>query len=113
MNQQAYNLLGLMMRSRRIDIGATKILEGIKRGKYHLVILAEDASELTQEQFRKQAAKTNVKVIVFGTKQTIAESIGKDVTVAIGIIDKGFADKMRSILEKKIMIEGDSCHGEN
>ncbi|MGL5043248.1 MAG: L7Ae/L30e/S12e/Gadd45 family ribosomal protein [Culicoidibacterales bacterium] len=101
MSKQLDNLIGLMMRARKIDVGTAKIVEGIKKNKYHLVILATDASELTKEQFNKHARNSQTNIREYGTKDSLADAIGKGVTVAIGIKDKGFFQKVEEIMSNK------------
>lgn len=101
MSPEIHNLFGLMMRARKIDVGSAKIIEGIKKKKYPLVVLAEDASDLTVEQFEKQAVKTKTEIIRCGRKDSLADAIGKATTVAIGIVDRGFAKKIQQLLQDK------------
>jgi len=94
------NLLGLMMRARKIDMGTAKIMDGIRKRKYTLVILANDASKQTRKQFCQKTEYYEVPLIEMGTKESIGAAIGKDIAVAVGLTDVGFTKKIYEVLEK-------------
>lgn len=100
MEQQVHNLLGLMARARKIDVGTEKIYEGIKRQKYNAVVLAEDAKPNTRNKMERLASTHNVEIINLATKDELANAIGKTFTVAIAIKDTGFTKSLKKILEK-------------
>lgn len=100
MKQQVLNLLGLMTKARKIDVGTAKIYDGIKKDKYVSIILALDAEVKTREKITRLCETHQLQLIDFGTKEELAAAIGKQLTVAIAIKDKGFNDKLKSLIEK-------------
>jgi len=98
--QQIFNLLGLMARARKIDVGTAKIYDGIKKNKYPSIILARDAEVKTREKIERLCEAHNVKLFDFGTKETLAHAIGKQLTVAIAIKDMGFNNQLSKLFKK-------------
>ena len=89
-----------MARARKIDVGTEKIYAGIKKNKYQLVVLAKDAQDKTREKIERLTTAYHVPLINLGTKEQLAAAIGKELTVAIAIKDKGFSDALNKKIEK-------------
>lgn len=95
---KVHNLLGLAMRARKVDVGSEKVEAGIRANKYQLVIIANDASDLTQERFMRLMQKNKTNYVFYSDKIRLAEAIGKFETVAIGVTDRGFATKILTLI---------------
>ena len=50
-NSNILGLIGLAMKAGKISFGADSVEEDCKKGKIHLLIIAQDASERTQKPF--------------------------------------------------------------
>lgn len=99
MDQKIHNLLGLMARSRSIDVGTAKIYTGMKIGKYKLVIVAADAEANTRERLETYAKNYQIELLTLGTKEELAAAVGKTLTVAIAIKDKGFSQSLIRLIK--------------
>lgn len=98
--KQLFNILGLAMRARMVDLGTDKVIVGMKKNKYPLVILASDASDATTEKILFIAKKYNTKMIKFATKENLGYAVGKAQAVVIGIPDVGFVSKIIALYEQ-------------
>jgi len=98
--QRVLNLLGLMARARKIDVGTAKIYDGIKKNKYASIVLATDAEVKTREKFERLCSLHQLQLFDFGTKEELAQAIGKELTVAIAVKDRGFNNQLRNLFKK-------------
>ncbi len=94
LNNDVLNLLGLVSRARQMVTGDV-LLKAIRQGQVKLVIIAQDASDNTKKKYQDKCSFYNIECIVIGNIDQISQAIGKDNRVAIGIKDKGFADKIK------------------
>lgn len=73
------------------------VLEGIKKEKVKLVIVAGDSSEKTKKNIRYVCTNNDINVIELSTIEELSHIIGKRNKAIIGITDKNFSD---GIMEK-------------
>lgn len=73
------------------------VLEGIKKKKIKLVIVAVNASEKTKKNIRYVCTNNGINVIELSTIEELSHIIGKRNKAVIGITDKNFSD---GIIEK-------------
>ena len=93
-----YGLLGLTAKAGKISFGTDSCLEMISKRKVKLIIVAEDSSERTINNFREKCKQNNIDFYVFGKKDEISKSIGKVNKTVIGIKDKNLAGAIIKIL---------------
>jgi ribosomal protein L7Ae-like RNA K-turn-binding protein len=86
------NMLGLAMKAGKVSSGEEMVLESVKAGKAHLVIIAADASDNTKKLFHDKCGYYDVPVIEYGTKTELGWAIGKAERSSIAIEDKGIAE---------------------
>ncbi|TCZ80003.1 YlxQ family RNA-binding protein [Paenibacillus albiflavus] len=98
MSDKFYSGLGLATRARKLVTGEETVLKAIRSGEAKLVILAEDASEGTHKKFHDKCTFYNVPIIVYGTRESLGASIGKEARVSIAIVDEGFVKMLRKSL---------------
>ena len=79
------------------------VLEGVKRRKVKLVILANDASSKTKENINFFSEKYKIPLIIFGNIEKNSIVIGKKGRAVIGITDSRLADEIQ-----KLIIGGES-----
>lgn len=81
----------------KVISGMDAVLEGIKKKKIKLVIVAKDSSEKTKKNIRYVCTNNDINVIELSTIEELSHIIGKKNKAIIGITDKNFAD---GIIEK-------------
>lgn len=69
MNEPIYRLLGLCMKAGRLLSGSEQIKTAVKDGKGILLILAEDSSERTKEEYIRLAKLSGITWRIFGEKE--------------------------------------------
>ena len=74
------------------------VLEGIKKGKVKLIIVAKDASEKTKNNLAFTSEKFKIPLIIFGDIDTNSKAIGKKGRAVIGVIDSGLANKIQELI---------------
>lgn len=97
-NNKIYGLLGLTSKAGKLAFGTDSCLEMIAKHKVKLIIVAEDSSERTINNFREKCKQNDIDFYVFGKKEDISKSIGKVNKTVIGIKDKNLAGAIIKIL---------------
>lgn len=99
MDESVYRFLGLIQRAGKALSGNLQLAEGLKKGNGVFLLIAEDASERTKEDYRKSAEYHHIACRTAGEKGRLGRALGKGERSAVLITDKGFA----KALEKKLM----------
>jgi ribosomal protein L7Ae-like RNA K-turn-binding protein len=94
------SLLGIAAKGRNVVSGEFQTLEAIKKGSAMLVIIAEDASDNTKKLFADKSSFYRIPIVVYGTKEELGGSIGKDFRSSLGVCNAGLADAIIRQLEK-------------
>ena len=105
-------MLGLCMRAGKLGSGELSVLETIRKGKAHAVIISEDASENTKKQFMDKCSFYKVPSVFFGDKESLGHAIGKGVRTSLVVTDRGLAQS----LLKNLLLEdqfGGNVNGKN
>ena len=97
-NNKVYGLLGLTSKAGKIAFGTDSCLEMISKHKVKLIIVAEDSSERTINNFKEKCKQNDIDFYIFGKKEDISKSIGKVNKTVIGIKDKNLAGAIIKIL---------------
>ena len=95
LDKNTISLLGLAMRARKIATGDV-LLKSIRQKKVDFVIIAEDASDNTKKKYIDKCTYYHIDYCVMGQSEELSQAIGKNNRVALGILDKGFANKIKS-----------------
>ncbi|RKL69035.1 hypothetical protein CR203_03065 [Salipaludibacillus neizhouensis] len=93
------NLLGLMQRARKIVTGEELVVKAIQKKRVVFVIIAADASDNTKKKVTDKCHYYEIPYIFFEDRYVIGQAIGKAERVTVGLVDKGFANKFRSLIE--------------
>ncbi len=101
MPQTLQSILGLCQRAGKIASGDVAAEQALKRRKAALLILAEDASERTQEKFVALARQSGVPCYRVGTRDELGGAVGKAHRAALVVQSRDFAKGMIGILEKE------------
>lgn len=83
--------LGLAYVAKKLVIGTEKTVELIRKQRVYLVLLANDASELTKKKILDKARFYNVEVSQTMSSNQLSLSIGKKGVKVIGVTDRGFS----------------------
>ncbi|ANZ94033.1 MULTISPECIES: L7Ae/L30e/S12e/Gadd45 family ribosomal protein [Brochothrix] len=93
--------IGMAMRAGKITAGEDFVIADARKSKAKLVIIATDASERTQKKLIDKCTYYETPYVLFGTRETLGAAIGKFDRVVLGVLDGGFAKKIRSLLSDK------------
>lgn len=91
------SLLGPAFRARKIVTGDA-LLKAIRSRKVECVLLADDASENTKKKYLDKCSYYHIPIFIFADIDSLSKAIGKDNRVCVGISDKGFAVKIKSMI---------------
>ena len=91
-------MLGLATKAGKIVFGTESCLDMIAKKKVKLIIVAEDSSERTINNFKEKCIQSNIDFYVFGNKEDISRAIGKTNKTVVGIKDKNLAGAIQKIL---------------
>ena len=94
MNEPIYRLLGLCMKAGRLLSGSEQVKTAVKDGKGILLILAEDSSEWTKEEYIRLAKLSGITWRIFGEKEKLGHAVGKGIRAVILISDSGFGTSL-------------------
>ena len=93
------NLLGLATKAGQTASGEFMTEKAVKSGKASLVLVSEDASENTRKMFQNMCTYYEVPIYVFGKKEELGHSIGKEMRASLAVTDVGFAKTLKKQLE--------------
>ena len=82
-----------------------------KKRTSKMVIVAADASDNTKKMFNNMCSFYQVPIYLFGDKQMLGHSMGKEYRASLAFLDKGLAQAVRKQLE--IAKNGGSNNGKN
>ena len=94
-----YSLLGLAKKSGSLKPGEMGSIEAIKKKQCKLLIIADDASDNTKKKFINLSKNYNISNIIFGSKEEIGSSIGKEFISVVAILDSNFTKAILELLE--------------
>ena len=95
---RALGLIGISAKAGKVAFGTEQVQEGIERNKIKLVIVAEDASDRTKENFIRLATKHNVKMVIYQTIENLSRAIGKQNKAVIAIKDNNLGEEIYKII---------------
>ena len=81
--------------------------EAIKEHKARLVIIASDASGNTRDNISNKTTFYKVPLCFYGTKETIGHAIGKADRSCVAVLDRGFADSIRKLVEASSSVQSE------
>ncbi len=83
------------MRAGKLVTGDEGVLKAVRSGEAKLVIIAEDASDNTRKKFQDKCRFYGVPLMEMGSKAELGGSIGKEMRVILGVLDRGFAQMLQ------------------
>lgn len=91
-----YSLIGLAHKAGKVVSGEAQIKRATRSRKVNLVIVSEDSSKNTKDNYESFCRHYKVNIIFIGNKNRLGYCIGKSARAALAITDKGFADIIRN-----------------
>lgn len=91
-----FSYLGLAQRAGKLVSGEEAVEAAIRKGKVHLLIIAEDASLNTKSKFLNMARHRRIDYEILGMKEQLGMAIGKARRAVVGVVDRGFAETIHS-----------------
>lgn len=100
-DHRIYSMLGLATKAGKIVSGEFMTEKTVKNGTACLVIVSEEASDNTKKMFTNMCRFYEVPLHIFGTKEELGNSMGKEFRASAAVTDPGFA---KAIQEKLVNI---------
>lgn len=98
-NNKVYGLLGLSMKAGKISFGTEATIDMINKRKIKLIILSNDASDRTINNFKQKCEENNIPIYIFGDREQLSKAIGKTNKTVLGVKDKNLANAIKKILD--------------
>ncbi len=106
-NNKVLSLLGIAQRGRNVASGEFMTEKTVKEFSARLVIVAEDASFNTKKEFKDMCSFYEVPYVEYGTKESLAHAIGKEVRASLSVTDDGIARKIQKLInDEKSVADG-------
>lgn len=97
--QQLLNLIGLAYRARKLSLGVDTISKDIQNERIYFVLIATDIEKNSKKQLIDKCHYYEVPYGSITDRYTLGNALGKQPRVAIGITERGFAQKCQSLLQ--------------
>lgn len=95
------SMLGIAAKAGKIASGEYQTEHSVKAGEAFLVVVAEDASDNTKKMFLNMCQYYETEYIVYGTKEELGRSIGKEFRASLAVTDEGLAKSVQKKLAAK------------
>lgn len=106
MTDKILSMIGLAMKAGKVVSGEFMSEKMVKTGKAFLVIVSEEASDNTKKMFRSMCAFYKVPFYIYGTKENLGHSMGKEFRASLAVTDEGFAKSIgKRLKEAEIIAE--------
>lgn len=91
-------MVGMAMKAGRVVSGEFSTEKAVKEGKVFLVIVSEAASDNTKKKFRNMCTYYEVPMYIYGTKEELGHSMGKEFRASLAVTEEGFAKSIEKRL---------------
>lgn len=91
-------MVGMAMKAGKVVSGEFSTEKAVKTGKAFLVIVSEAASDNTKKMFRNMCSYYEVPMYVYGTKEDLGHSMGKEFRASLAVTEEGFAKSIEKRL---------------
>ena len=88
------------MKAGKVVSGEFATEKAVKTGTAWMVIVSEAASENTKKMFRNMCTFYEVPMFVYGTKEDLGHSMGKEFRASLAVTDEGFAKSIEKRLNE-------------
>ncbi len=97
----ALSMLGIAAKAGKVASGEYQTEHAVKSHKAFLVIVAEDASENTKKMFQNMCKFRKIELMIYGDRESLGHSIGKDFRSSLAVTDAGLAQAVRKKFARK------------
>jgi ribosomal protein L7Ae-like RNA K-turn-binding protein len=91
--------LGLAQRAGKMVTGEELVIQAIRHKQVKLVVLAGDASDNTRKKIQDKCASYQVPLRIYGDRNLLGSSLGKEQRVTLGVKDSGFAQELLKLID--------------
>ena len=91
-------MVGMAMKAGKVVSGEFSTEKAVKTGKAFLVIVSEAASDNTKKMFRNMCSYYEVPMYVYGTKEDLGHSMGKEFRASLAVTEEGFSKSIEKRL---------------
>lgn len=91
-------LIGIATKAGKVTSGSEAVKDLIEKNKVKLVIIANDASNKTTDNFKFICNKKQIPIAIFGTIELLSKAIGKPNKAIISITDNNFSEEIYKII---------------
>ena len=95
-----FSMIGMAMKAGKVVSGEFATEKAVKTGAAWMVIVSEAASENTKKMFRNMCTFYKVPMFVYGTKEDLGHSMGKEFRASLAVTDEGFAKSIEKRLNE-------------
>lgn len=95
-----YGFLGIARKAGALALGESLAEQAVKRGKAHIVLVTNDASDNTKKKIETSCFSQNVPIVLFGDKEKLGHMLGKTFISVVAVTDKGFSDRIHELIEQ-------------
>ena len=95
-----FSMIGMAMKAGKVVSGEFATEKAVKTGKAWMVIVSAAASENTKKMFRNMCTFYEVPMYVYGTKEDLGHSMGKEFRASLAVTDEGFAKSIEKRLNE-------------
>ncbi len=93
-----FSMIGMATKAGKTQSGEFATEKAVKSGNAFLVIVSEAASENTKKMFRNMCSYYKVPMYIYGTKEDLGHSMGKEFRASLAITEEGFAKSIEKRL---------------
>ena len=94
------SMIGMAMKAGKIVSGEFATEKAVKTGKAFLVIVSAAASDNTKKMFRNMCTFYEVPMYIYGTKEELGHSMGKEFRASLAVTEEGFAKSIEKRLKE-------------
>lgn len=91
-------MVGMAMKAGKVVSGEFSTEKAVKEGKAFLVIVSEASSDNTKKKFRNMCSYYKVPMYIYGTKEELGHSMGKEFRASLAVTEEGFAKSIEKRL---------------
>ena len=102
--RKVLGLVGLGIRGRRAVVGVQQVRDAARRGKLKLALVAGDASKNSMDKVVPLLTARGITMIEGLTSADLAQVCGRDSVSAVGVLDAGLADGIKSAAPDAIVV---------